>query len=820
MPSPVAPPIAILLVEDNPGDARLVELLLREKAPGQFTFSIAETLQAAMLKAGEREFDVALLDLSLPDSHGLETLARLRAFAPMLPIVVLTGTDDDELALQAVQRGAQDYLVKGQGSADPIRRAIRYAIERSLADANLRRSEGQFRAVFENAGLGIGLIDRAGRLFSANPALCAMLGENPAESHDAHLSDYLHPDDKAQVLELAGDLLGGQRDEFSLEARFVPKAGHFAWGRVNLSLVRGPDTQPHFAVSMVEDITARKAMEEQLRLAAKVLEATSEGVFITDAEQRLVHVNPSFTRLTGFEPEDVLGKTPSVLSSGRHGPEFYAALWRSIHEQGYWRGEIWNRKKSGEIYAEWLNISAVKNEAGDVGNYVAVFSDITSRKQSEEKLNHRANHDTLTGLPNRALFLERLEHAMARAQRNQLTIAVLFLDLDHFKQINDSLGHLAGDALLQQVAERLHHAVRNEDTVARMGGDEFTLIVEDVNDFRDAATVAQKILRQFALPFQLNGQPHRVTTSIGISLYPGDGDSVAELLRQADEAMYAAKKQGRGSFRFASADLSEKAFEHQALEAALTRALAEERLEVHYQPIVSLTDGVVIGAEALLRWRHPDIGLMVPGQFLPLAIESGLIQSIGHWVMRTAFTQAVVWRAAGHADVRLCVNVCRAELHHPDFLDGVEALLAETGLPANIIDFELPETLAMEASPLTIHSITALRGLGARVSLDDFGAGRTDFRTLRHTPVDVLKIAPDFIRDVTTNPDEAKLVRAATAAAHSLRMQVVAKAVETTDQFNFLRQHRCDSAQGYFFSRPVPAEELLPFLDKPFSLEV
>ncbi len=810
MSSQIKTVIDVLLIEDNRADARLVELLLEEIAPSQFRFAWAPCLSDALLKAAGQHFHVALLDLSLPDSCGLETLAKLHAQEPNLPIVVLTGTDDDRLAIKALQQGAEDYLVKGQGGAELVRRAIRYAIERTNADASLKRSEEQFRAIFENAGIGIGLVDRQGRLFSVNPTLLAMLADDPTESLQGTLYDYIHPDERRPFAASAAALLAGSREDLSLEVRFLPKACLFACGRVNVSLVRGADRCPQFAVVMVEDITGRKAMEDQVRLAAKVLEATSEGVFVTDAAQHIIHVNPAFTRLTGFEACDVLGQKPTVLASGRHGAEFYAEMRKSIDEDGFWRGEIWDRKKSGELFAIWLNISMVKNEHGETSHYFAVFSDITLRKASEERLSHLANHDSLTGLPNRALFQERLGRALVRAQRNKLIFALLFLDLDQFKQINDMFGHLVGATLLREVADRLAATVRHQDTVARLGGDEFVLIVEDVHDYRDAATVAEKILDQFAAPFLLNGQPTKVSASIGVSLFPGDGGEARTLLHQADEAMYCAKKQGRASFRFASTDLSEKAFEREALRKALYRAIDEGGLEIHYQPIVALGSNAIVSVEALLRWRHPDIGLMVPGQFLSLATECGLMPVIGRWVLETSTRQIVRWRGQGHPDLRLCVNVGRSELQAPDFTRLVKEALAGSGLPGDAVDIEITEAMVTEDAATTVQVIAQLHAMKCRIALDDFGTGHTDFRTLRQVPIDVLKIAPDFIRELPDNHDEAKLVNAAIVVAHSLPITVVAKAVETSEQYVFLHQHHCDAAQGYLFSPPVPAGEFPP----------
>ncbi|PKU22874.1 putative bifunctional diguanylate cyclase/phosphodiesterase [Telmatospirillum siberiense] len=691
MGSRAKPLIEVLLVEDIAADARLVELLIDEIAPGQFHFTWVTSLQKALAAVVEQEFHAALLDLTLPDSRGLETLARLRARAPQVPIVVLTGNDDEHLAIKALQQGAGDYLIKSRDNAELIRRAIRYAIERARADASLRSSEGQFRAIFENASLGIGLIDRQGRLFSANPALRGMLTEDPCQNRDGTLYAYIHPDDRAHFVPQAESLLNGERENLSAEIRFTPKAGSFAWGHANVSLIRSIDGQPQFAVGMVEDVTVRKTMEK--------------------------------------------------------------------------------------------------------------------------RLNHQASHDALTGLPNRVLLEERLARALIRAERNRLVFALLFLDLDQFKQINDTLGHVTGDTLLRDVATRLTGTVRRQDTVARLGGDEFVLIIEDISDFRDAATVAQKVLGRFNEPFLLSGQQTRVSTSIGIGLYPSDGEDAETLLRQADEAMYCAKKQGRDSFRFAATDLSEKVFERDALRKALYRTVDEGGLEIHYQPIIALESGAIQAVEALLRWRHPEIGLMTPGQFLPLAVDSGLMPVIGKWVLESALRQLALWRSDGHPSLRLCLNVGKSELHAGNFALQLHDCLATNNVPAHAIDIELPVALAMDATSATRHALGQLHEMTCRIAIDDFGAGRTDFHTLRQVQIDILKISPDYIRGLPTDNDEAKLINAAIVAAHSMSISVVAKAVETSEQYVYLRRHHCDAAQGYLFSRPLPPGEFPPAID-------
>ncbi|MBY0432229.1 MAG: diguanylate cyclase, partial [Rhodospirillales bacterium] len=456
---------------------------------------------------------------------------------------------------------------------------------------------------------------------------------------------------------LLAELLDGRQDESQAERRYLRRDGSAMWGRSTLSLVRGPLDKPQFAVVLVEDVSERKAMEERLLLSAKVFENTSEGVFVTDADHRILHVNPAFTALTGFTAEEVEGNTPAVLSSGRHGAEFYQQMQRALDETGKWQGEIWNRRKSGELFAEWLNVAVVRNERGQIINYVAVFSDITLRKQTEERLNYQANHDPLTSLPNRTLFHERLSRGLARAHRNHVTVAVLFLDLDHFKQINDTYGHLVGDLLLQAVSERLSNCTRQGDTVARLAGDEFTIILEDLADFRDAAVVAEKILRQLAEPFLLDGHRLTVTTSIGISLFPSDGEDIQTLVHNADAAMYRTKKLSRNAYQFYSEELNAQAFERLTLESYLRHALDRDELRLFYQPVFDLASGAIIGAEALLRWQHPEVGMVMPMQFLPIAEETGLITSIGRWVIERACRDAKSWQDKGHGELVLSVNL-------------------------------------------------------------------------------------------------------------------------------------------------------------------
>ncbi|MGE5503231.1 MAG: EAL domain-containing protein [Actinomycetota bacterium] len=809
-PEPGIP--VVLVVEDNPGDARLVELYLREDPANPFKVVKATCLADALEALTSSPADVALLDLSLPDSYGLSTLSRLRASHPTLPVVVLTGTADEAIAIAALREGAQDYLVKGQGSGDLVRRAVRYAIERSGADVALRRSEARFRAVFASAGIGVVLADADGHIMEANPAFCAMVGYGEDELKGRDCTILTHADDTAADAAVRAEMIDGRRDSYNMEKRFVAKDGRVVWGRLTVSAGRDADGQAlRFTVAAIEDITERKRLEDNMRLAATVFENTGEGLFVTDARHRIIHVNPAFTELTGFLPDDVMGETPKVLSSGRHGPDFYERLHQSLAETGKWQGEIWNRRKTGEMFAEWLNIAAVRNDKGEITNYVAVFSDITSRKQVEERLSYQANHDPLTRLPNRTLFQERLSRALTRAHRNNAMVALLFVDLDFFKQVNDTLGHLAGDILLQQAADRMSGVTRQGDTVARLAGDEFTIILEDITDPRDAAVVAHKVLHLLAEPFDLCGHTAHISSSIGVALYPADAVDSQSLVTMADAAMYRAKREGRNACHFHSETVNAQAFERLALETSLRHAVENALFELFYQPIFDARTGQVAAVEALLRWRHPDIGLVMPKQFLPLAEETGLILPIGRWVLDAACRQVRAWHDAGHR-VRLCVNLSGRQLRAPDLIETVAEALENAGLPPQALELEVPESTVVDKGQEPGGIFARVKSLGARLAIDDFGAGYSSFAFLRRLPANVLKIDQSFVRNLGTETDDAEIVTAIFAVARGLHMAVVAPGVETEQQAAFLARYNCDYLQGYLFARPMPAAEMTAFL--------
>jgi diguanylate cyclase (GGDEF)-like protein/PAS domain S-box-containing protein len=684
----------LLLVEDNPGDARLLREMFNEQGAHNIELSHVDCMRDAEKHLALRTVDVILLDLGLPDAEGLAAVRRARAAAPRVPLVVLTGLDDESLALQSLQEGAQDYLVKGQVETRGLLRALRYAIERRMMEEALFVEKERAQVTLDSIGDAVICTDITGKITFLNV--------------------------------MAEKMTGWAREEAS--------------GRPMAEVFRILDSTSH--------------------------ETTPNPTEIEVGENRTVHLpsNCVLIRRDGFEIpiED--------------------------------------------------SVAPIHNRQGNATGAVVVFRDVSAARAMALQMTHSAQHDFLTGLPNRMLLNDRVNQAIVLAPRHNKKVAVLFLDLDGFKHINDSLGHPIGDKLLQSVAKRLVACVRGSDTVSRQGGDEFVVLLSEVELSEDPAITARRMLEAVAEPHPIDQHDLHITTSIGLSIFPDDGPDAVTLIKNADTAMYQAKENGHQSYQFFKPAMNVRAVQRQSIEESLRRALERREFTLHYQPKVNLRTGEITGAEALIRWAHPIRGMVPPSDFIPIAEDCGLIVPIGNWVLREACQQARAWAEAGLPATTVSVNISAMEFRGDSFLQGVFAILQETALDPACLELELTESVLMKHAGSTESILRALRARGVRLAVDDFGTGYSSLSYLRKFPIDALKIDQSFVRQIATAPGETTIVTAVISMGRSLGLRVIAEGVETQKELAFLQAHQCDEAQGYYFSRPILPEHFAKLL--------
>lgn len=599
---------------------------------------------------------------------------------------------------------------------------------------------------------------------------------------------------------------------------YASKAGAFDKQEIDLLVELANDLA--YGIAALHTKAEHERARKDLQLAAKVFEQATEAILITDTDRKILTVNRSFTTITGYTHEEVLGRNPKVLRSDRQDASFFDNLWASINQTGHWMGEIWNRRKSGEVFPAFESISAIRDEHGQLTNYLAVLADISKHKHNEEQIRYLTQHDALTGLANRSLLLERLEQTMIHASRSKRLVAVIILNIDRFKVINDSLGHVAGDTVLKEIAGRLTEYIRPGDIVARLGGDEFVLVLSDVAAENDVALLPQNLLTAITAPMVVDDQEMVVTASLGVALFPRDGELASTLLRNADAAIHRAKESGSSSIQFYAPEMNARMLERFELESGLRRAIERQEFILYYQPKVELLRGHIVGAEALIRWQHPAKGMVPPNDFIALAEETGLIVPIGEWVIETACRQLKCWQDEGFTDIILSVNLSGRQFQQENLADMVARVVQENGLQAQHLELEITETAAMHDPEKTITILHRLKKIGVRISLDDFGTGYSSLNYLKRFPIDILKIDQSFIRDVTSNPEDAAITCSVISLAHSLKHEVIAEGVETEAQLSFLRRNRCDKIQGYYFSRPLPAEDFVELLRSAKTLEI
>jgi diguanylate cyclase (GGDEF)-like protein/PAS domain S-box-containing protein len=650
-----------------------------------------------------------------------------------------------------------------------------------------------------------------GRIISWNKGAEKLLGFAEAETHGQPLQCLFSEEEYAFFQKELFPLLlrNGQHEG---EARLRRKSGeNFA---AHLSLSRLQDQNGNFSgmVCYALDISERKKNEDWMRLAAKFLDNTTEALLVTDAEGTIIEVNTAFEEMAGFKREEVLGENPRILKSDRHDKAFYEKMWEQLNARGHWQGEIWDRRKNGEVYPKWLSISTVHDERGKLTHYVAISADISDVKQNQERLEYLAHYDQLTGLPNRLLFNDRLQQAIRHATRTQQQVAVIVLDLDRFKEVNDTLGHSAGDALLVEVAAQLNNSIRGSDTVCRMGGDEFIIMMPAVGEVDNVIDIAQKLLSAFSRPFCINGNDVYITPSIGISMYPQDSKTQETLIKNADTAMYHAKREGRNNFQFYQESMYNTVLERLTLKSRLHQALDRDEFQLFYQIKVDSVTEEVVGAEALIRWLHPEDGFINPGRFIPLAEESDLILPIGQWVIREACTQNMMLHKIGLAPINIAVNLSARQLHQQNIPEIIKTILLETGLPAKYLSVEITESMLMQDVENTINTLAAIKEMGLSIAIDDFGTGYSSLNYLKRFPIDILKVDRSFVMDIDKDHGDRAVIASIITLAHNLKLKVVAEGVETREELEFLKAHDCDMIQGYYFSRPLPWQDFTALL--------
>ena len=826
--TPSEPALRVLYVEDNPVDAYLMQSELAQHA-SEMRVETVTNLAAALERLAPESppYDVVLTDLCLPDGSGLDLLAHVRDRKLPLALVIITASGDQEEAVAALKAGADDYLVKKVERIHNLPRALSAAYTRYKV-----RCEHQTRALrVLYAEPNAFDVDLTRRYFSQQAPhiqvdvvgngdeVLARIPQKPESSpaYDVLLLDYrlpglnalevvkaLRQEERAQIPIV---LVTGQgNEEVAVQASRLGADDY---------LVKREGYLHRLSV-VLENVQKQAELNKAEARYRNLFASMRDAVIIADLSRTIIDANqPALRTIFGYETDEILCRSTAMLYAG---PDQFELTGReAFNRQDLATGKTLEtrfRRKSGEVFHGEVSALKLRDDRGSPVGNIGVIRDITERKRYEEQLTHLATHDELTGLANRTLLLDRLEQSLHYAHRSRRLLAVLLLDLDRFKVINDSLGHDFGDKLLCAVGQRLQQIVREADTVARLGGDEFVILLAEVAEVEDVGLVAAKILRVLAEPHRLDGREITLTASLGISLYPKDCDNGPTLIRNADMAMYRAKNNKRSSFAFYSPEMNQRIIETLELEGSLRQALEREEFRLHYQPKVDLTNGRIIGCEALVRWRHPQRGMVSPSDFIPLAEDTGVIIPLGTWVLQEASRQAKGWQAQGLQDLSVAVNISRRQFREPDFVDIVERILRESGLAPHLLELEITESVAMENVDTAIMTWNDLKSLGVSLSIDDFGTGYSSLSYLKQFPIHSLKIDRAFVRDIASDPNDAAIATSVIALAHTMDLEVVGEGIETEEQLRFLRERGCDMGQGYLFSRPLPAEEIVPTIRK------
>jgi two-component system CheB/CheR fusion protein len=675
----------------------------------------------------------------------------------------------------------------------------------------LAHSENIYKTTFNDANIGIAHVDQSGKWLKVNKVLCEMLGYAEHELLSITFQDITYPEDLKRDEALVKQLLDGEIDRYKLEKRYIKKDQSIIWAWLSVARVtQYIDNEKHvFFIATIEDISHSKQLQQNLEQSHVIYRTTREGILVTDAKTKIISANPALEMMSGYSESELIGKPASIFQSKQHSDEFYAEIWKSLKLTGEWSGEITNKRKNGELYSAFLNINSVKNDQGDIVQYVGAISDISQVKASQQQLQHIANHDALTGLPNRNLMMERAEYTIQKAKRQKSTFSVMFIDLDRFKVVNDGLGHSFGDKVLKQVAQRLGNVTREEDAIARIGGDEFVVLLEEITSPIDAGKVAKNIIRTVSEPILIDANNIQLGASVGISVYPNDGNTIEELLRQADVAMYEAKNAGRNTYRFSSAELSSDAIEKATMETAIRKGLSKDEFSIYYQPIINMGKNRVSYVEALIRWNHPQLGLVSPDRFIPLAEESDLITQITRFVICKVVEDLPTLKQQLTPNCKVSVNFSAKDFENETLLHFLLQKMRTKNLKYEDIIIELTESQFIPVKSSGRSRLWDYEKAGFSIAMDDFGTGFSNLSYLSKMPLDYLKIDRSFIKQIGHDEAAEEIIKSTIAIAKVMKIQVIAEGIETKKQREFLKELGCHKAQGYYYSPPKDLDSLL-----------
>lgn len=675
---------------------------------------------------------------------------------------------------------------------------------------SINENESMQNEILNQHTIGIGYIAMDGEILFVNDYTLNLLGYTAEEFVGKNVLDITYESDKELTL-VKKEVTNSSH--MNIEKRYLHKDGYPIWVHVSLSISEGRDGKPQYIIGFIKDIRDRKENEQRLKLASEVFDNTNEGIVITDDKLKIQAVNGAFSDISGYSNKEALSSNALFLRSNYHDNIFYKKIWHSIQKDGNWKGEMWSVRKNGERFPQWLNISTIKDESDTITNYIGVFSDISTIKQSEAELEFLAHHDPLTKLPNRLLLTSRLSQSIKRAKREGSKIAILFLDLDRFKEINDTFGHSYGDEILTTVTTRLKIAMREKDTIARIGGDEFIILIEEMKDISDLDQVLLKILNVFKDDILVFNHSFKLSASIGVALFPDDGKNIEDLIKNADAAMYQAKDAGRNTYRFYTEEMTQKLFTKMLMKNEIEKAFKNSEFVLHYQPQVSIESGKILGAEALVRWNHSSMGLMYPDKFIQIAESTKQIVELGKLVLEMACKDAKKWIDQNSFCGKIAVNVSAVQIKQDDFYEVVTSVLEKTGLSGHFLELELTESYMMQNPNEAIILFKKLKNHGITLSIDDFGTGYSSLSYLKKLPVDKLKIDRSFITDIPNNKEDMAITSTIIAMSKSLALSVIAEGIETKEQHHFLRKEGCYEGQGYLYNKPVPENEFLEFLN-------